>query len=180
MAWQSEMVSILRIMINDMCATYKFNDNTLQKVIVASAQYVITDAAAVNFSQIYIPDIQTVSITPDPTDRDGGTRDDDFVNLTLLKAGCFIDNCNMREAARKGGIAIKEWNTYADTKGVFQAALEVMKIGWCRNYDDTLFAVLVGNSNVGRVVMGPFRTIYNSYNVGGGYVGSEAIFDDRR
>lgn len=169
MAWQNEMVEILRIMINDMCPTYKFSDLTLEKVIVASAQYVITEADALSFNQDYIPDIMAVSITPDPTDRDGGTRDDDFINLTLLKAGCFIDNCNAREAARKGGISIREWNTSIDTKGLFAAANAIMQNGWCKNYGDTLYGLLSGNASVGVGIMGPFRTIYSAYNTSTGY-----------
>lgn len=182
MSWQVEMVEMLRIMINDFESPVKFSDTTLEKVIVTSAQYVITDVTF-DFNQVYVPDIVTISITPDPTDRVAGTRDDDFINLTLLKAACFIDNCSAREAARKSGITIKEWATTIDTKGVFAAAAAILEKGWCKNYDEALYATAVGNSLlVGTGILGPFRQIYNAYSAAPGfsYSNSELFNPDSR
>lgn len=169
MAWETEIVELLRIMINDMDdSAYRYTDARLQKVIVGAAQMVITEVGN-RFITTYTTDIMATSITPDPCDREVGTRDDDFINLTLLKAACFIDNCVARDAARKGGISIREWNTSLDTKGLFASALAILEKGWCKNYQESVFNFMIGNSDVCRAVLSPFRTIYNSgYYYSGG------------
>jgi hypothetical protein len=180
MAWQTEMVEILRVMINDMDSPYKFSDNRLEKVIVAASSLVLNDTPG-KFS--YISDITEISITPDPTDRTNNTRNDDFVTLTLLKSACFIDNCNVRDAARKGGISIREWNTSIDTRGIFASALSLLESdkGWCQQYEDALFQFLAGNASVGVGVFGPFRLIYNAYNSSPGYhYSNNELFGNRR
>lgn len=170
MPWDTEMVTILRVMINDLDSPYKFTDTRLKQVIVAATQIVTTDASS-KFSFEYVGDITALTITPDPTDRTGGTRDDDFVTLSLLKSACFIDNCNARDAARKGGISIREWNTSLDTKGLFAAAIALLQSdkGYCQQYDEAIFQYLASNSNVGTGVFGPFRLIYNAYNASAGF-----------
>lgn len=182
MAWNAEMVTILRVMINDLDTPYKFTDNRLEQVIVAATQIVNSDAAG-KFSFEYIGDIINLTITPDPTDRTSGTRDDDYVTLTLLKAACFIDNCNARDAARKGGISIREWNTSLDTKGLFAAAIALLQSdkGYCQQYDEALFQYLASNSSVGAGVFGPFRLIYNAYNASAGFTYSNnELFNSAR
>lgn len=183
MAWDVEMVEILRVMINDMVVPYKFSDERLKKVILASAQIVNTDAAG-TFNQNYIADIVNISITPDPTDRDAGTRDDNYVTLTLIKSACFVDSSIARDAARKGGISIREWNTSIDTKGMFQSAFALLesKGGWCNQYAEGIFVHLTDSSSgIGVGVFGPFRLIYNAYNSSGGHMFSNnQLFSDHR
>jgi len=178
MAWETEMVELLRIMINDMDVPYKYTDTRLQKVIVSAMQTALFDADY-KFITTYTPDILTLSITPDPCDRTTGFRDEALINLTLLKAGCFIDNCVARDAARKGGISIREWNTSLDTKGLFASAMAILEKGWCANYSETLFLYLSGNSAAGAAVLGPFRTLRNAYS-GGGYPYDGSLFDTGR
>ncbi len=183
MTWQDEMVTILRVMIDDLDVPYKYSDTRLQQVIVAATNIVLNDASY-GFAYNYIPNIIDLTIIPDPTDRITPTRDDNFVTLTLLKSACFIDKSAAKDAARKGGVAIREWNTSIDTKGVFSAALALLQSpnGWCSQYDDALFIYLAGiASKAGVGIFGPFRTIYNAYNASGGYIyGNNELFNDGR
>lgn len=182
MAWDTEMVEILRVMINDLDTPYKFTDDRLEKVILSAATLVTNDASGY-FNFDYIVDIVASSFTPDPTDRVGGTRDDNFITLILLKAACFIDSCNARDAARKGGISIREWNTSLDTKGLFAAAQAILdgKHGWCQQYQDALWGHLSGASSaVGAGVFGPFRVIYNAYSSNPSYFNGGELFGGNR
>lgn len=168
MAWETEMVEILRIMINDMDVPYRYSDVRLQKIIVAGAQTMMAEVGN-RFITIYTTDIATPDITPDPCDRTSGARDEDFINLTLLKSACFIDNCVARDAARKGGVSIREWATSLDTKGLFTSAMSILQNGWCKTYEESMFQFLVGNSSVCTAVLGPFRTYHSAgYYYGGG------------
>lgn len=162
MAWETEMVEILRVMVNDLDKPFRYTDIRLQKLIVSASQMLQTDSKF-GFKMTYVTDIVNLNITPDPTE----VRDDSFINLCLLKAGCFVDNCVAREAARKGGISIREWNTSLDTKGIFAAALAILEKGWCKNYQDSLYAYESGNSSMCTAVLSPFRTIYNAFGTGG-------------
>lgn len=181
MAWQDEMVMILRVMVNDLDTPYKYTDARLQTVIVAASNMVEFDCAS-KFTQDYIGDITALSITPDPTDRVNNTRDDNFVTLTLLKSACFVDNAAAREAARKGGVSIREWNTSIDTRGIFNAFMTIFESdkGWCEQYQESKFIYLAGQS-MGVGVFGPFRTIYNAYNASAGYsYSNNELFNNTR
>jgi hypothetical protein len=165
MAWDSEMVTLLRVMVNDLDTPYKFTDNRIKQVLLSAAQFVITDASG-KFLFDFQSNIEELELTPDPTDRSGGTRDDDFITLTLLKAGCIIDSCLARDAARKGGVSIREYNTSIDTRGIFNAFLALLESekSYCSQYYEALLIYLAGNSTVGKGVFGPFRLIYNAYS----------------
>jgi hypothetical protein len=181
MAWDTEMVTILRVMINDLDSPYKFTDTRLKQLILSSCQIVNSDAAGY-FNFEYIPDIDGLDITPDPTDRDAGTRDDNYVTLSLLRAACFVDNCNAREAARKGGVSIREYNTSLDTTGLFRAALSLLESdkSYCAQYQESVFLHMAGESSFGKGVFGPFRLVYNAYNSNGYSYGNTALFDTNR
>lgn len=171
MTWETEMTELLRIMINDLDDTaYRYTDVRLQKVIVGAAQMMLTEIGN-RFITTFTTDISIPDITPDPCDRINGVRDDNFINLTLLKAGCFIDSSSARDAARKAGVSVKEWGTSLniDNKGLFSSALAVMEKGWCKNYEEASLQYIMGNNSVCTAVLGPFRTIYNAgYFYGGG------------
>lgn len=163
MAWQDEMVDMLRVMLNDLDEPYTYTDQRLQKIICVSGSFVLTDAKGL-FTQNFSCNSYTLTITPDPTLPE--TRDDNFINLTLLKAGCFVDGGNARRASKKG-FSIREFGSSIDTRGVVSAALAILEKGWCKNYEESLFDYILGNANACSVILGPFRTVYNAYYGGG-------------
>lgn len=181
MAWQTELVGILRVMVGDLDTPYKYSDIRLQKTIIAGAQRVISDISGISTSNSYIASFDDITIIPDPTIS---PKDDEFINLVLLSSACFVDQGAARIAANKGGFSIREFASSLDLRGIVDAALKILAVGWCKNYDETLFAYLAGNSSVGTAVMGPFRTIYSAYAVGGsggyGYSETEILNPDRR
>lgn len=165
MSWQTEMVTLLRVMIADWDVPYKYSDQRLELVIVSSAQMVMVDSRG-KFSKSYISDFTIPTITPDPTDRINGTRDDSFINLTLIKSACFIDSAAAREASRRGGILLREFGSSIDTRGVVNNAILVWEQGWCKQYDKEIFSYLANNSSSCAAILSPFRILSNAYKNG--------------
>jgi hypothetical protein len=178
MAWDVELVAMLRVMIFDLESPYRFSDTNLKKVILTSSQMVNMDVEGL-FAQAYVPDIINLTLIVDPTLPE--SRNNDYINLLLLKSGCFVDNANARLAARKGGVAIKEFGSSLDTRGIWQSAMKILEQGWCKNYNDALFAFQAGNSSTGTAILSPFRTIWGAGNSGHNHgTGGYDLFSDRR
>ena len=164
MAWQDEMTILLRTMVWDLNAPQKYTDDSLQQVLAVAAQLV---AAEADFSQQFVADVVNVAITPDPSDRANGTRDDDFLNLASMKAACIVD----RGVARtESGILIRDNGSMVDLRAKLAAAMETLKVGWCKVYEDQKLAYQAGLLNgmtAGAAVLGPFREIANLWSGGG-------------
>ena len=157
MAWDTEMVTMLRYMIDDVDATQKYSDSRLQTLIVITATQVNYDVGA--FSQTYTYNIATPSISPDPTDS--SNRDDDFITLVTLKAACTISLSEFRDAARKG-ISFKQGRSSIDTKGMVSGYKDLIDgpNSWCNMYKKALDEYKIGYAGAsggpGRSIMGPF------------------------
>ncbi len=176
MAWETELVGLLRVLINDIDTPYGFSDARLQTIIVAGAQFVIGDLKK---GGVYLADISEPDITPDPTTAD--PRDESFINLIVLRSACFMDSAKAVTDAKKG-FSIREFSSSLDTRGVASARLALLEKGYCKWYEDMLIAEQVGNSAVGVAIMGPIRTIYGAYASSAGYdsPNTELFSDGRR
>lgn len=85
MAWQDEMSTIVRYIVNDVdTASPTFSDERVETSILVAAQLVINE---IDFSQTYTIEVEGGSITPDPTST---TKDNSFINIVSLRAGCII------------------------------------------------------------------------------------------
>ena len=94
MAWQSEMVRIVRHLINDLDSTnYSFTDDRLEELILVASQLVLT---TLDFTNEYTVDVDALTLNPDPTT---GTKDDSFINLVSLKAACVVLGSEVRSNA---------------------------------------------------------------------------------
>lgn len=162
--WQTELVEILRVLVNDMDSTnYKFADDTLQRVLIVAGRQIGLEMA---FSQTFTADIDALNFTPDPTNDAGGTRDDSFNNLCCLKAACIIDRGQAMDAANKA-VRVKDGSSSVDLLGMLQGKLKLLQQGWCAVYQDAKKEYMAGQVRVaGAAVMGPFRIFAGS----GGYL----------
>ena len=158
MSWQTEMVTMVRFIINDLDPTnLSYSDERLEQLIIVSAQFVVSE---LDFTQMFIPDLQSLTLTPDPTDRVGPppTRDDSFINLTLMKAACITDMSETKTAANQA-VQVRDGSSEVNlrwTAAARQALLE--KGGWCQKYDDAKFQYQMGRThNCGAAILGPFR-----------------------
>jgi hypothetical protein len=155
MAWNDELPILLRYMVFDIGPSPVYSDSTLQSLFLAAAQLIQTE---ISFSGSYAVDIVGGIITPDPTVDPG--RDNAFINLTLAKAGCLIDNAEARLAAKRA-VIMRDANKLVDLTEVSRAKIALWKNGWCNNYKTIKFDYLLGNAATGIAIIGPFRLEMN-------------------
>ena len=145
MSWKTEMVRIVRYLINDLSSTPTYDDARLQEAILVNAQLTQQD---IDFPQDYTIDVDELVLSPDPTDRTNGTRDDAFINLVCLKTACMVDQSELRTAAGQS-IAIKDGDSSIDLRGNLQGRAEVIKMGMCAAYEKAKVDYECGNRIVG-------------------------------
>ncbi len=165
MAWQEEMGELLRCMVTDLNVPPAYPDNTVQRLLVASAQLV---EGELDFLQHFVADIPNLDILPDPTDTPGNTRDDSFINLVCMKAASIIEAGVVRS---ESGLVIRDNGSMVDLRGKLEAALQMVKNGWKSEYEREKWAYQSGllNGRVpGQAVMGPFRAFASDYYGWGG------------
>ena len=80
MVWQTEMVRIVRHLINDIDAA-SYADDRLEETILVSAQLVLHE---IDFDNTYTVDVDGLSLSPDPTGL--ANKDNAFINLICLKS----------------------------------------------------------------------------------------------
>jgi hypothetical protein len=159
-SWEMDCVELLRNLINDVAEPQRYTDDRLTRALVVAAFQVLRRA---DFSQDFIVDISQQLITPDPTDRDGGTNDEDFVNFMCLKAACIIDTGAAMLAAQSAFTA-KDMVTQVDLRGVATSTLAILEKGYCSTFETLLGEYIDGNNFVSAAVMGPFRLNARNFN----------------
>jgi hypothetical protein len=161
MAWQEEMVELLRVMTFDLGPTFRNSTSNLERVIVGAARIVESE---LDFTYFFNADLSNVEISPDPTDADAGTRDDNFVNLVCLKAGAIIDQGAVRA---ESGIVIRDNGSMVDLHYKLEAALKLVqgRGGFATQYEEAKLQYAADQITgiVGGVVLGPFRQIAAEY-----------------
>jgi hypothetical protein len=160
MAWDEEMLLVVRVMVNDQEAQTYTDDSLLRLILVAAFQV----AQELPFPLDYRADVVNETLTPDPT---MGTRDESFINLVCLKAACIADR-GAAILAAKQAIAVKDGTSAIDLRGNLQGKLKLLEKGWCAVYTDAKAEYLTTQSGgiAGAAVMTPFRLYahQNDYN----------------
>jgi hypothetical protein len=147
--WDSEMVTLLRHMIDDVSSTPKYADERLMQLILVGAQFAKEENV---FGVDYIIDIENMTLKPDPTLR--SERDDAFINLSLLKAACMLAGSGL---SKGGGLAVKEAGYSFDSRGVTEGKkLQVMT--WCQAYKDAKKEFSFTSLPPGEAIIGPYRS----------------------
>jgi hypothetical protein len=160
-AWQDEMDILLRVMVNDVAGTL-YSDDTLEQILVCSGFQVSLE---MTFSSLFHADMANIAFTPDPTAA--ATRDESYINLTCLKAASIVDRGAASIAASQA-IAVKDGASLIDLRDVAKHRLNLLKLGWCKVYDDAKLEYRAGQVRIaGAAVMGPFR-VYASGGLGMG------------
>lgn len=164
MAWQDEMTQLLRVMVwdfSDAVTTELYTDASLQDVLVASAQLVLTSTPP--FSKPFVASITNIDITPDPTDDAGGTRDFNFENLVCMRAAAIVDQGVVRT---QSGIIIRDNGSLVDLSKKLAAALRLLEVGWAKTYEQERLRYAAGLLQAdppGCAVMGAFRDMCRDY-----------------
>tara|TARA_Y100001973_G_C5090928_1_gene277464 strand:+ start:244 stop:750 length:507 start_codon:yes stop_codon:yes gene_type:complete len=151
MAWQLDLVLMLRSLIGDLDET-KYTDERLKQVLVIGAYNVKNDA---DFSTDYTIDVGTKSISPDPVD----TSDTDFTVLTLYKSSCILLGSEVKTES-SNAISIKDGPSAIDLRGV-TTSLSIMYKDLCSKYENLLtkYRYEKGSGDgtpAGTAVLGPY------------------------
>ena len=154
--WKIEMGTVLRVLLNDLTAPYQYSDERLYQLLTVASQQV--QAANLSFPLIYKINIPSLTITPDPTDSDAGTRDDSFINLVTLKAACITSHGEARTAAKQG-ISIRDGSSAIDLTGPLQGRLKLIEIGYCESYEQCKLEYQTARIGTiaGATILTPFR-----------------------
>lgn len=163
MSWDVELPLILRNILDDLKATPKYTDDRLSQLILVSAQLVQQE---IGFDTNYVVDIENFSLSPDPTDRLMGTRNDNFVNLVVLKSACLLSMSELRSSSLRS-IGIRDGSSAIDLKQNLPGNQLIVR-NFCDLYNDAKQDFLVnggsgsGGGGVGQAIVGPYKIFPNS------------------
>jgi hypothetical protein len=163
MSWHTELVRIVRYLIDDLADVPVFSDERLQETILVAAQYVLKD---IDLTTTYEVDVDELLLTPDPTEL--SPKDNVFINLTCLKSGCIIDRSIYRSKSNNAGILVKDGQSTLDTRGIADQFKVLLDKGLCAEYEKAKVDYQLGSANPGRAILSPasgpnlFDTYYNS------------------
>lgn len=156
MAWENEMVGILREMVGDYDKS-KYSDARLEEVILSATTLVMPK---VDFSVSYTVDLDLGSLSPDPTSQ--SPKDYDFINLVCLRATALLLNSEAKTAALQSYRVVDGPSTIDGTaaaKAMQQLAKTAME-----DFERAVFDYQAGNSVGAGAVLTPYTT--QNINVG--------------
>jgi hypothetical protein len=168
MSWQTEMVFILRQIIDDLDPTnYTFSDSRLQSTILASTYLLQVE---LEFLNAYTIDANAGLLIPDPT----GTypKDDDFIALCSIQAGILIYRSIIKTYSLRS-ISIRDGSSAIDTRGVVQN-LKVIYDDLVIKFDHMRLMYQTGKYGFGKSILGPYSPGSDTANRG--YVDYRAGF----
>jgi hypothetical protein len=151
MAWQTDMVTMLRVLINDLGDVQTFTNLRLEQLLVVSAQLVITD---IKFNTTYEAGISDLSITPDPTLT--ASKDDVFTNFVVMKAACLSDIGTYRTKAILSNLNIKCAQMGISTGNYSDAFKKLLEVGPCAAYEEMKKQYNFGNIKIAKFILTPF------------------------
>ena len=150
--WLIEMSTMLRFLINDLESTPTYSDARLAQILCVAAKYVQQDVGIATYT------INTAhgTITPDFTDVP-------LMNLTVMRAACFLDQSTLRTQAAMAGIKAELGPLRLDTSSNTRLTgfIKLLDDGACSAYKELLRQYMLGNLNILQAVLSPF--IHNAF-----------------
>lgn len=147
MAWSTELVTIVRHLINDVDSS-TYSDSRLQTTILVSTQLLQKE---VNFTNDYTIDITNTTLSPDPTT---GTKDDGFITLICLKSACIILGSESKTHALNA-VRVVDGPSSIDMGGIAKQ-LETLRADMCEKFEHAKVQYQLGNSIAGQAILGPY------------------------
>lgn len=154
MSWDTEMPLLLRYVIGDIDPTTpKYSDDTLGTLLLTAAQFMQN---RLSLPTAYAVDTENFALTPDPTDPD--TRNDAFINLTILKAACMLMNSEVRIYGQQA-IAIRDGTSAIDLKRDLKT-LQSLANSYCQELEKSVSDYFYSNTSApGEAIVGPYKTL---------------------
>jgi len=150
MSWQGQLSTIVRHLIDDLDSTdYTYSQDRIETAILVSAQLTVMN---VTFDNTYTINVETCTLTPDPTDTD--IKDEAFMTLICLRTACLIIGSQIRKESGNA-ISIKDGPSAIDLRGVSKT-LQFLYEDLCERYETLLLEYRAGNSIAGQVVLSPY------------------------
>lgn len=150
MAWQDEIIPMVRILIGDIGEDTQYTDKRLTDLVIAAASLVNSE---VSFNQTYTISMKLKTISPDPS------SDDNFISLVVLKSACLADQNTVRQKALLEGISAKLGPASLDVSGHLDGFKKLLEVGPCKSYEDLKTKILFGGESLAksvRAIISPF------------------------
>jgi UDP-glucose 4-epimerase len=160
MTWQTEIVRIVRFLINDVDGS-TYDDSRLEETAVVAAQLI---NSSIDFDTTYTVTVSTVEISPDPT----SVNDDNFINLVALKTACIILKSEAKTYASQS-YKIVDGPSTIETSQAFSAA-KAISDQICEDLSRAIMQFQAGNSRAGAAILTPYTQtqigtgIYRAFN----------------
>jgi len=151
MSWYTEMIPMLRSLIDDLCdGDEEYSDSRLKEILSISARYVVQE---IDFTTTYTVGIVPPNISPDPMSSSDG---DVFTNFIVLKSACMVERGPFRKRMLIAGIEAKCGPTTMKTLDQVKGFTALLKLGYCGVYETTKEEYLLGNVNFCKAILSPF------------------------
>lgn len=149
MSWQTDILSLVRVLINDIFDPYIYSDDRLIQTITVAAKFVQFD---VNLDRKYDVDTVNGTISPDPS----AENDDVFNCIVSLRAACIIDQSTFRSKAALEGVRAALGPASLNVAGHLAGFKEILETGPCKLYADLTEHWDVQNATAIAAVLSPF------------------------
>jgi hypothetical protein len=160
MAWQTEMVLVLRHIIDDLDPdNYTFSDNRLEETILASTYLLQIE---IEFLNAYQVDVDSGLIYPDPTLSN--PKDDDFIALCCIQAGIVLYRSILKTYSLKG-VSIRDGASSIDLTSIV-GNLKTVYQDLVEKFDHMKLMYQTGKYGFGKSILGPYSPGSDTANRG--------------
>lgn len=164
MAWENEMIIIVRHIIDDLdSSAYQFSDDRIEEAILVAAQLIHNE---MEFSIDYNIEVDGRSLTPDPTMTPVGNnpKDDDFIALCCLRAAILFTSSQLKTYSLKA-ISIRDGASSLDMRGVI-VGLKALHDDITKKYEDVKLDYQTSKLGLGKAILSPYSPGSDSANRG--------------
>ena len=164
MAWQNEMVIIVRHIIGDLDSdNYTFSDSRIEESILVAAQLIHNE---MEFAINYDIEVDNGMLAPDPTTTPvaPSNKDDDFIALCCLRSGLLLTNSLQRTYALKA-FSIRDGASALDMRGIV-AGLKIVNDDLTKKYEAVKLSYETGKLGFGKSILSPYSPGSDSANRG--------------
>lgn len=145
MSWKTDVVKIIRGLINDLDET-DYQDSRIEEVAIIAAYQVYNEVTLTN---TYTISLSGETITPDPTDN----SDTNFIALLSLKAACLILRWQAKTQANSA-ISMTDGPSSISLKGVYDS-LKAEADHLCDRYEEAKTQYIMGKT-LGAAILSPY------------------------
>lgn len=153
MAWTTDLVLMVRVLVSDITTPQTYTDEYVKRVLITAG--IMVDAE-IPFDYTYVYDISALTISPDPVT----SEDAIFMALVPLKSACILTQGEFKQALGQG-IKVRDGDSAIDTSVSFRGYRDILELGPCAAFEKLKWTLLASGGTsgggVGKAVLGPHR-----------------------